>query len=272
MKKTVIILGVVIVILLGILAFYNPARGPSGGNPSATSTVSGASSTVQPMVSADGHVVVIAPLPYDEIASSVTVEGAVTGGGWFFENSFPVKVLDGNGKVIGQGVAQAGGASGSWMSTGTVPFTAKVTFTTPKYATGTVVLSKDNPSGMPQNDLSVSVPVIFSDQIPGATQGTVTGQVLLGPTCPVQKNPPDPNCADKPYATNVLVYRGTDTNALVKSVSTDASGNFTVTLAPGTYTMTGQSGSRFPLCAATQVTVIAGIHKTLNLSCDTGIR
>ena len=28
--------------------------------------------------------------------------------------------------------------------------------------------------------------------------GTIVGTVLLGPTCPVMRDPPDPECADKP--------------------------------------------------------------------------
>jgi hypothetical protein len=42
-----------------------------------------------------------------------------------------------------------------------VPFTAIVNFTAPQDATGTVVFSKDNPSGASENDLSLSVPVRF---------------------------------------------------------------------------------------------------------------
>ena len=80
------------------------------------------------------------------------------GGGWFFEASFPVKVVDADGIVLGQGQAQA---QGDWMSTGTVPFVASISFATPYSATGTIVLAKDNPSGMLQNDLPLRVPVAF---------------------------------------------------------------------------------------------------------------
>jgi hypothetical protein len=148
MKTTVIVLAVVIVVLLGILAFYNPAQGPT-------------KVAQKEAVSSDGHMVVAAPLPNDLITAPVTVNGTVIGGGWFFEASFPVKVLDGDGTTLGQGTARAGGAPGSWMSTGTVPFTATITFTTPKGATGTLVLKKDNPSGDPANDLQLSIPIRF---------------------------------------------------------------------------------------------------------------
>lgn len=40
--------------------------------------------------------------------------------------------------------------------------------------------------------------------------GKVSGKILLGPTCPVMKNPPDPACADKPYETSIQIF---DTNS-----------------------------------------------------------
>jgi Immunoglobulin-like domain of bacterial spore germination len=155
MKKVVIILGVVIIILLGILFFYNPAQGPT----TATSTNSAPAS--QEAISPDGRVTIFSPLEGALVTSPVTIQGSVDGGGWFNEAVFPIKVLDGDGTMIGQGMAQAGGAPGSWMSTGTVSFSATISFTAPKYATGTIVLAKDNPSGSAVNAEQFSVPVKF---------------------------------------------------------------------------------------------------------------
>src|SRR5271170_7486472 len=135
MKKVVIILGVIIIILLGILFFYNPVQGP-------TAQVTNMPAS-QEAISPDGRVTVFSPLEGASVNSPVFVQGSVDGGGWFNEATFPVKVVDGDGTVIGQGVAQAGGVPGSWMSTGTVSFSASISFTAPKFATGTIVLAKD---------------------------------------------------------------------------------------------------------------------------------
>ena len=154
MKKLVIVLGVIILVLLGILFFYNPAEGPAGtlpNNPPAS----------QEAISPDGRVTVFSPLEGALVASPASITGSVDGGGWFNEAVFPIKVLDGDGTVIGQGSAQAGGAPGRWMSTGTVSFSASISFTAPKYATGTIVLAKDNPSGAPANAEQFSVLVKF---------------------------------------------------------------------------------------------------------------
>lgn len=83
-------------------------------------------------------------------------------GTWFFEASFPVILKDMNGEIISTGVAKA---DGDWMTTDFVDFTADLEFNT---ATGTAVsigeliLKKDNPSGLSENDDSISIPVRFS--------------------------------------------------------------------------------------------------------------
>ena len=138
LKVIVIIFAVVIVVLVGLLIFAKPVQGP---------TVQG--------------VVVTTPSAGGLISSPVAITGSVTGGGWFFEAVFPVKVLDGDGTVLGQGQAQATGTPGDWMSTGTVPFAANIAFSAPKYATGTILFEKDNPSGLPQNAGELRLPVRF---------------------------------------------------------------------------------------------------------------
>jgi len=77
-------------------------------------------------------------------------------GGWFFEASFPVEVLDKNGKRLAMAPAQA---QGEWMTENFVPF--KVDMTVPQTYIGpaTLVLHKDNPSGLAENDASVSFPI-----------------------------------------------------------------------------------------------------------------
>lgn len=143
LKIVITAFAVIIVVLLGVLIFVKPVRGPAAAT------------------SPDGHVVVTLPLLNASVSSPIAVSGTVTGGGWFFEAVFPIRILDGDGTVIGQGQAQAGGAVGDWMATGTVPFAANISFTAPKYATGTIVFAKDDPSGLPQNAGELSVPVRF---------------------------------------------------------------------------------------------------------------
>ncbi|MFA7702048.1 MAG: Gmad2 immunoglobulin-like domain-containing protein, partial [Patescibacteria group bacterium] len=91
------------------------------------------------------------------VSSPLSIEGSALGT-WFFEGSFPVKVLDQSGQELGRGVAQA---QESWMTTGFVPFKASIVFTKPTSSTGSLVLQKDNPSGLSQNDKQVVFPINF---------------------------------------------------------------------------------------------------------------
>lgn len=95
------------------------------------------------------------PFPGAVTGKEFSVVGAARGG-WYFEASFPIAVLDENDVLIATGIAQA---QGEWMTENFVPFKADIvvpaTFTGP----ATLVLRKDNPSGMPENDASISFPI-----------------------------------------------------------------------------------------------------------------
>jgi hypothetical protein len=69
-----------------------------------------------------------------------------------------VKLLDANGTQLALKPAQA---QGDWMTTDFVPFSVTLTYPTPATATGTLVLMRDNPSGLPQNDDYLVIPVTF---------------------------------------------------------------------------------------------------------------
>lgn len=99
----------------------------------------------------------------------------------------------------------------------------------------------------------------------------VTGKVLLGPTCPVERNPPDPNCADTPYGTKITVRRAGSSSVFATGAS-DASGTYQIALPAGTYMISALGGAVYPRCADATVTVPANAYATANISCDTGIR
>ena len=111
-------------------------------------------------------IVVITPPPNSEVISPLEVTGNARGS-WYFEASFPIKLLDASGKVIASAVAQA---QGDWMTENFVPFRAELTFKTPAAKTGALILERDNPSGLPQNDESISIPVTFAVSKPAAVK------------------------------------------------------------------------------------------------------
>ena len=98
-----------------------------------------------------------------EVSSPLTITGEARGT-WYFEATFPVKLLDRNGNILVQSFAQA---QGEWMTEDFVPFTAQITFSVSETQNGTLVLEKDNPSGLPENADELRIPVILKK-----TEGT----------------------------------------------------------------------------------------------------
>ncbi len=102
---------------------------------------------------------VISPVAGEKITSPLTVTGEARGT-WYFEASFPVKLTDEAGNVLAIAPAQA---QGEWMTEEFVPFSVQLTFTPPASEKGFLVLEKDNPSGLPENDDSFSLPIRFAN-------------------------------------------------------------------------------------------------------------
>ena len=82
---------------------------------------------------------------------------------WFFEASFPVVLTNWDGLIIAEGIATA---QGEWMTTEFVPFEATLKFIVDKNAysnRGFLILRKDNPSGLPEHDDALEIPIMFAD-------------------------------------------------------------------------------------------------------------
>lgn len=98
------------------------------------------------------------PRPNQVISRSVTINGEARGY-WYFEASFPIILYDGNGQEIATTIAQA---KDNWMTENFVPFEATLSFPVPDTEGGTLVFKKDNPSGLPEHDDELIVPINFS--------------------------------------------------------------------------------------------------------------
>ncbi|MEK7514203.1 MAG: Gmad2 immunoglobulin-like domain-containing protein [Patescibacteria group bacterium] len=114
------------------------------------------------------------PRPGEMLSSPVRIEGEARGY-WFFEASFPIEVRDANGEVLGIAIAQA---QGDWMTEEFVSFEATIAFTASKFERGTLILKKDNPSGLPEHDDALLVPVTFPTRILGSCRPSgCSGQI-----------------------------------------------------------------------------------------------
>lgn len=97
------------------------------------------------------------PRPNIRISSPLNISGEARGY-WYFEASFPVKLYDANNQLLASGIATA---QSEWMTEDFVPYQASLNFNQPNTQYGTLVLERDNPSGMPENDDSLIVPIEF---------------------------------------------------------------------------------------------------------------
>jgi hypothetical protein len=107
--------------------------------------------------SQESRIRVTAPLANTVISSPLPVSGDARGT-WYFEASFPIELRDSAGNTIATHYATA---QGEWMTEEFVPFTSSLSFTAPATDTGVLVLKRDNPSGLPENDAEVRIPIRF---------------------------------------------------------------------------------------------------------------
>lgn len=180
----VIIVGVVALIALFVsIGWPQRTQAPSVTKPSDKSDI----------------IVVDFPKPGDIVSSPLVVKGRARGN-WFFEASFPAELIqiaegtDGAPDmrvVLAQTFAQA---EGDWMTTDFVPFEATMMF--PPIRCGeskcapqsaTLVLKKDNPSGLPQTEDSISIPVSLSTDIPVSSSASCRPTGCSGQVCSDQE-------------------------------------------------------------------------------------
>ncbi len=163
-KIILVIIGVVVIalVIFGIRFFSGEdswicqnGEWVKHGNPSAPKPTESCGESQNPPE--ETLIIVNTPKPNDMISSPLEVTGKARGG-WYFEASFPLRLLDENGKIIAFTNAQA---QSDWMTNDFVPFKAMLEFAPPVSATGTLVLEKDNPSGLPQNAAQITIPIRF---------------------------------------------------------------------------------------------------------------
>ncbi len=109
------------------------------------------------------------PSPLEVISSPLLIEGEARGT-WFFEATFPISVVDWDGKIIAEGFGSAvldpSDPKSTWMTEEFVPFKAEIVFETPENIgdfsnRGVIILQKSNASDLPENDDALEIPIRF---------------------------------------------------------------------------------------------------------------
>jgi hypothetical protein len=102
--------------------------------------------------------------------------------------------------------------------------------------------------------------------------GSISGSVMLGPTCPVEREPPDPNCGDRPYSGKFNIVKA-PSEQIVKTFNSDQQGKFSVEVEAGQYIIRPASVAIFPRCSQSGVIKVeANTDTDVLISCDSGIR
>jgi hypothetical protein len=140
--------------------FENIPQLPSTPNPNvpATNTPTSTPTTTPAQVTyknaSAARIQVTSPAPGATVPATFTVSGKAVGG-WYFEANFPYEIQNANGQKIAEGPVQA---QGEWMTPEFVPFSFQVSI--PNYkGKATLILHNDNPSGLPENASSISIPI-----------------------------------------------------------------------------------------------------------------
>jgi hypothetical protein len=120
----------------------------------------------------------------------------------------------------------------------------------------------------------VVVAILAACQAPASqpAEVEVSGVAQAGPVCPVERQPPDPACADRPVAGAILVV--TQNGDEVTRTTSAADGTFHLRLTPGEYQLIAQPaqglmGTAPPIA----LTVRSGVPMApVVVAYDTGIR
>src|SRR3989344_4525440 len=91
------------------------------------------------------------------IKSPMNLEGEARGF-WYFEASFPGRIVDAYGETLRSFVVQA---DAEWMTEDFVPFKEEIVFADAPTKEGAIILDKDNPSGLPENADQIFIPIRF---------------------------------------------------------------------------------------------------------------
>jgi len=91
------------------------------------------------------------------VSGNMAINGTVKNA-YFFEGNILVNVLDANKNLLKTGY---GTATTDWMTSGPVSFKADIDFSGLSVGPAYIEIHNDNPSGLPENDKSILIPVII---------------------------------------------------------------------------------------------------------------
>jgi hypothetical protein len=102
----------------------------------------------------------------------------------------------------------------------------------------------------------------------------ISGRVTSSPTCPVERYPPDPQCAPRGFRARVRITRVAD-GKVVARLTTGSDGRFRIALRTGRYRVLARpaNGASLPRCPGARAARVSRSGYTrVAIGCDSGIR
>ena len=108
-------------------------------------------------------------------------------------------------------------------------------------------------------------------------KGFLEGKIVIGPLCPVERNPPDPAClaTEETYKAWPVAVWTTDKRSKVAQIETDPEGSYRIELSAGDYVIDLEKQKRFGIGGnnlPATIKIRSGETTTFNINIDTGIR
>jgi len=162
MNKLILFVGILLVLVGGFFAFnayvYQEEQADSVASERDAYLEQSKDQSNEQDLESVPEIKVTTPTAQQSVSSPIQIQGEAQGS-WFFEATAPVVVVDWDGRIIGESYIEA---QGEWMTERLVPFEGTLSYDLPadSYSrSGTVILRKANPSGLPQNDFAIEIPV-----------------------------------------------------------------------------------------------------------------
>ena len=121
-------------------------------------TLDSSVSSVQHVTKTNKDLVSFSLISGSTVSGKLEIMGAIAGG-YFNEGSMPVTILDADKKIL---KITSATAKSDWTTAAPILFTSALDFTGLPKGPAFIELHNDNPSGMPQNDKSILIPIVIS--------------------------------------------------------------------------------------------------------------
>lgn len=113
--------------------------------------------TLKKIKDAENLIIIESPKPYEKVSNPLLIKGKARGY-FFFEATFPIKIVDESGNILMSDFIET---KEDWMTENFVSFEKYLNLDFGNIKRGFIIFEKANPSGLKENQFEISIPVYF---------------------------------------------------------------------------------------------------------------